>query len=141
MASLVAHDPNRTVTEDGHATTLATTDIQPYAQHKKDVMTNIEATDTQNDAAGVESRQLVDDEFAKFRAIRKLVNQSLGAVAPTTQELEAADGFSTADLQEFQAEIRDKMRKKSEMFMNMVRQSAWQRRRVEELGEVFEIED
>ncbi|KAK3356083.1 hypothetical protein B0H65DRAFT_439251 [Neurospora tetraspora] len=68
-----------------------------------------------------------------------------GQVGPdavnTTQKLEAADGFSVADIEEFQAEIKERMMKTSEKFMNMVRQSAWQQRRVEDLGEVFEIEN
>ena len=46
-----------------------------------------------------------------------------------------------ADLEEFQAEIKDRMKKKTDAFMKKVHQSAWKQSRVEDLGELFAVED
>lgn len=55
--------------------------------------------------------------------------------------MEDADGFPVADMEEFQAEVRDKTGKKTEKFVNMMHENAWKQNRVEDLGELFQIED
>ena len=61
--------------------------------------------------------------------------------SPTIQELEEADGFAVADMEEFQKDVKSRMEKKTAKFMAMMRKNAWQQQRVEDLGEVFTIED
>lgn len=84
-----------------------------------------------------------------FRTREKHVRfpvSGLSAVAPRTtsptiQELEEADGFAVADMEEFQKDVKSRMEKKTAKFMAMMRKNAWQQQRVEDLGEVFTIED
>ncbi|KAK3950171.1 hypothetical protein QBC32DRAFT_326392 [Pseudoneurospora amorphoporcata] len=84
-----------------------------------------------------------------FRTRQKHVRFSvsgLSAVAPrsadpTTEELEAADEFPVADLQEFEEDVKNRMRQKTQRFPNKMRENAWKQDRVEDLGEVFAIED
>ncbi|KAK3395803.1 hypothetical protein B0T20DRAFT_443820 [Sordaria brevicollis] len=84
-----------------------------------------------------------------FRTRQKNVRypiSGLNAVAPVnvgnqTEDLEAADGFPVADMEEFQAEIQEKMRKKTASFMNKVAQRTWTERPVEDLGELFTIDN
>ncbi|KAK1782014.1 hypothetical protein QBC45DRAFT_430265 [Copromyces sp. CBS 386.78] len=84
-----------------------------------------------------------------FRTRQKHVRfpvSGLSAVAPraadpATEELEAADGFPVADRQEFQEDVQNRMTQKTARFMSKMRENAWKQRRVEDLGEVFAIED
>ncbi|KAK3395805.1 hypothetical protein B0T20DRAFT_487255 [Sordaria brevicollis] len=86
-----------------------------------------------------------------FRTRQKHVRfpvSGLNAVTPynrtvgdTTQELEEADGFPVADMEEFQREVKERMQKKTAAFINKVRQNAAQKRQVEDLGELFVIEE
>ncbi|KAJ4406207.1 hypothetical protein N0V85_004546 [Neurospora sp. IMI 360204] len=66
-----------------------------------------------------------------------------GDVAKATETIDDDDGegFTAEDLQEFQSAGAEKMERKTKRFLHMVSQYSWRPRRVEDLGEAFEIED
>ncbi|KAK3950172.1 hypothetical protein QBC32DRAFT_376932 [Pseudoneurospora amorphoporcata] len=51
------------------------------------------------------------------------------------------DGFTMEELRQFRAEGKEKMERKTEGFLRTVGQYSWRPRVVEDLGEVFELED
>lgn len=51
------------------------------------------------------------------------------------------DGFTLQELQQFQAEGKEDMEGKTEGFLRMASSNTWRPRKVEDLGELFEIED
>ncbi|KAK1782015.1 hypothetical protein QBC45DRAFT_319723 [Copromyces sp. CBS 386.78] len=51
------------------------------------------------------------------------------------------DGFTMEESQQFQAEGKEKMERKTEGFLRTVSQYSWRPRVVEDLGEVFKLED
>ncbi|KAK3395804.1 hypothetical protein B0T20DRAFT_487252 [Sordaria brevicollis] len=59
----------------------------------------------------------------------------------SSSDLEKADGFDGPDMDQFQAEVRETMKRKTEMFMRNMSQHNWTKRRVEDLGELFAIEE
>ncbi|EGZ76311.1 hypothetical protein NEUTE2DRAFT_122959 [Neurospora tetrasperma FGSC 2509] len=129
--------------DDKHTTTPADIDMLACAQAGNPFpLDSKPLVYQQSDAAGALKSTSTEERTSPQRNVRwRPELASLETTHATEDEEKDGDGLTTEELRDFQSEREAQMRQKTERFLHMVSQYSWRPRVVEDLGEIFEIED